>query len=194
MTEEVSTYAIEQRSCYVKIRYRVRIADGPVLKGGADPEVMDFVTGYGQVVPGLEKRLVGHAAGDKLAFTVPPDEAFGPRHPQLVIEKNKEDFHFPQGMQPMVGMELPIILGSEGPDTVMIREIKEKTIVVDANHPLSGASLQYELEIVEARPANADDVCAEWEEKGDGTSCSAEGACSSGLCQVVLGNNEQSEN
>jgi FKBP-type peptidyl-prolyl cis-trans isomerase 2 len=91
-------------------------------------------------------------------------------------------------------MELPMLMSdSEGPDTVMIKEIKADTIVIDANHPLSGSSLQYDLEIVEARPATADDVCAEWEEQGSGTSC-GESACSSNLCQLVLGQTEPAEN
>lgn len=195
MTEDVSTYKIVERSCYVKIRYMVRVPNGPVLKGGSEPELMDFVTGFRQVVPGLEKRLLGHSTGEKLAFTVPPEEAFGPRHPELVIEKSKADFHFPPGWSPFIGMELPMIISeSEGPDTVMIKEIKADTIVVDANHPLSGSSLQYDLEIVEARPATSDDVCAEWEEQGGGESCGEEGACSSGLCQMVLGKTEPTEN
>jgi FKBP-type peptidyl-prolyl cis-trans isomerase SlyD len=195
MTEDISLYRIAERSCYVKLRYMVRIPNGPVLKGGTEPEVMDFVTGYFQVVPGLEKRLVGHSAGDKLTFTVPPEEAFGPRHPELVIERNKSDFHFPPGWIPFVGMELPMLTSeSEGPDTVMIREIKEDAIVIDANHPLSGASLYYDLEIVEARPATADDVCAEWEEHSDGGSCEESAACSSGLCQLVLGRSGPSDN
>lgn len=191
MTEEGAFYKISERSSFVKIRYRVRIPDGLVLKGAQDPELMDFVTGYSQVVPGLERRLVGHSVGEKMAFTVPPEEAFGPRYPELVIEKNSADFRFPPGMSPYIGMELPIIFsGSDGPDTVMIREIKGDTIVVDANHALAGASLQYDLEIVEARPATADDVCSEWEEEGSGESCGEGGACASGLCQMVLGKSD----
>jgi FKBP-type peptidyl-prolyl cis-trans isomerase 2 len=69
MSEDASTYKIAERSCFVKIRYMVKIPNGPVLKGGTERELMDFVTGYRQVVPGLEQRLLGHSVGEKLAFT-----------------------------------------------------------------------------------------------------------------------------
>jgi FKBP-type peptidyl-prolyl cis-trans isomerase SlyD len=184
-----STYEITDRSCYVKIGYMVRVVDGPVLKGAGEREVMDFVTGYGHVVPGLERRLVGHSPGESLSFTVPADEAFGERHQELVIEKSKADFHFPPGFEPYPGMELPLVTrGSDSPDTVMIREVRQDSIVVDLNHPLAGLALQYDLEIIEARPANSTDVCSEWEEKG------AEENCCSGPCEVVLGKEDTTIN
>lgn len=194
MSEGSSLYKISERSSFVKIRYRVRIPDGLVLKGAQELEFMDFVTGYAQVVPGLEKRLVGRSIGEKMEFTVPPEEAFGPRYSELVIEKNRADFHFPPGMTPHIGMELPIIFsGSDGPDTVMIKAIKGDTIVVDANHALAGASLQYELEIVEARPATSEDICSEWDEQCGEGACGEGESCASGLCQMVLGKPETAD-
>jgi FKBP-type peptidyl-prolyl cis-trans isomerase SlyD len=167
----------------------VRVVDGPVLKGAGDPEIMDFVTGYRHVVPGLERRLVGHRSGESLSFTVPADEAFGPRHQELVFEKSKTDFHFPPGFEPYPGMELPLVTrGSDAPDTVMIREVREDSIVVDMNHPLAGLALQYDLEIIEARPATSSDVCSEWEETG------SEGDCCSEPCQIVVGGGDENVN
>ncbi len=185
-----SPYTIEASSGYVKIRYKVKVADGPVLKGAGQPEIMDFVTGYRQVVPGLEKRLVGHAQGERLAFAVPPEEAFGPKYQELVIEKNRADFHFPVGMEPYPGMELPMIgRDDDAPDSVVIRRVTDDTIVVDANHPLAGATLEYDLEIIEARPATSSDVCSEWEaEKSE--SCAS---CSGSPQQIVLGVQEDPE-
>jgi len=182
---------IEGSKFYVKIRYTVRVADGPILKGAHGPEVMDFVTGYRQVIPGLEMRLLGHEVGEKLSFSVPPEEAFGPRHQELVIEKSKEDFHFPAGMEPYPGMELPLVTGdSNAPDTVTIREVREDSIVIDANHPLSGATLEYSLEIVEARPASSSDLCEEWEEQRG----AKEEPCCSSPHQIILGAQEPEAN
>jgi FKBP-type peptidyl-prolyl cis-trans isomerase 2 len=175
-------YRIAEASSYVKIRYKTRIPGGPVLKGAGEPEVMDFVTGYLQVIPGLEKRLVGGAVGEKHSFTVPPEEAFGEFREELLIEKSKEDFHFPAGMKPYPGMELPLVTrGADGPDTVMIRAIKEETIVIDLNHPMAGKSLQYELEIVEARPAKESDVCGEWDKQ------KTDQACCPAIPEIILG-------
>lgn len=184
MTDQTPSgpYAITDHKSYVKMRYRVQIADGPVLKGAVEPEIMDFVTGFLHVIPGLEKRLLGKQTGDRLSFTVPPEEAFGQRRPELVIEKTKADFHFPAGMEPYPGMELPIVTGNlDAPETVMIREVKDDTIVIDLNHPLSGCALVYDLEILEARPATDTDVCSEWEASGEEST-----ACSS-IQQIVLG-------
>lgn len=176
-------FAITDSRCYVKIRYRVRVVEGPILKGADEPEVMDFVTGFAQVIPGLETRLLGRCQGEKLSFTVPAEEAFGPRHSELVFEKSKADFHFPAGFEPYPGMELPFICESEGaPDTVRIKEIRDTGIVIDCNHPLAGAALEYDLEIEEARPAKETDVCANWEESSCQSDCST---CSPH--EIVLG-------
>jgi FKBP-type peptidyl-prolyl cis-trans isomerase 2 len=183
------TYKIADRSGYVKIGYTVRVVDGPVLKGAGEREVMDFVTGYRHVVPGLERRLVGRCAGEKLSFTVPADEAFGQRQEELVIEKSKADFHFPSGFEPYPGMELPLVTrGSDAPDTVMIREVRQDSIVIDLNHPLAGLALQYDLEIMEARPARSTDVCSEWEEQG------TEGNCCSDACLTLPGMGDADNN
>lgn len=190
-TTTPSTYRIEDSGGYVKISYTVKIADGPVLKGAGAPEIMDFVTGYRQVVPGLEKRLIGHSQGERLAFAVPPEEAFGARHQELVIEKNKADFHFPSGMEPYAGMELPMICSdTNAPDSVIIREVRDDTIVIDANHPLSGATLEYDLQIIEARPAKSSDICSEWEAE-ESESCEP---CGCSPHQIVLGMGDAKEN
>lgn len=184
------TYTISDSMCYVKIKYSVSIENGPLLKGGSEPEIMDFVTGYQHVVPGLEKRLIGHKIGEILSFTVPAEEAFGPRIDELVIEKQKSSFHFPDGYVPFPGMELPVVTNNENaPDTARIKEVKDNTIVVDLNHPLAGASLQYELEIIEARPAKPEDVCSEWDQQQ--SNCQ-DNVCGSSLQQIVL-EGEESE-
>ncbi len=183
MSDTNIPYAIQEKGSYVKILYMVRIPNGRIIKGAPDRETLEFITGYAQVIPGLEKTLEGHALGDKLNFVVPHELAFGPRYPQLLIEKNRSEFHFPPRFKPYIGMELPIIIeGGEGPDTVTIRELKEDTIVVDGNHPLAGATLEYDLEIVEARPAKEQEICAEWE--GDSAK---EGAPCSSPCELILG-------
>ncbi len=170
---------------YVKIRYTVRIPQGPILKGAGQPEVMDFVTGYMQVVPGLENRLIGHCAGEKLSFTIPPHEAFGDRREDLVIEQPKDEFHFPQGVTPYPGMEIPLVSsGDNAPDTVVITAVREQTILIDLNPPMAGVPLHYDLEILEARAARSEDVCSEW------TPETSEQACCPSVQQIVLGADE----
>ena len=176
-------YEIDASGAYVKIRYKVKIVKGPVLKGADQPEIMDFVTGYTQVIPGLEKRLIGAKQGQKMVFDVPAEEAFGKRDENLVFVKDRKDFHFPPGLDPYPGMEISVILGAEeGPDTVTIKDVREDGIVIDFNHSLSGFDLSYELEIVEARPSRASDVCAEWDKKPEDDS-----SCACAPHEIVLG-------
>ncbi len=161
-------YKIQDSGSYVKIRYRVRIVGGPSLKGSPELETMDFVTGYGHVIPGLEKRLVGETNGRKLTFDVPAQEAFGMRDEKMVFLKKIEEFHFPPGVKPFPGMEIPVICNDdEGPGSVTIKDVREDGIVIDFNHALAGFALGYELEIIEARPSRESDVCAEWDKKAD---------------------------
>jgi FKBP-type peptidyl-prolyl cis-trans isomerase SlyD len=185
MTDPIMTRnsAILDSKYYVKIQYRVKVVGGPILKGTQSPELMDFVTGFGHVIPGLEKRLLGRRTGEKLSFVVPPHEAFGERFDELVFEKKRADFRFPVGLEPYPGMELPLVSDNlAAPDTVIIREVRDDSIVVDCNHPLAGLSLEYDLEIVEARPARDTDMCAEWEEKVQ--DCDA--GCSCSPHEIVL--------
>ncbi len=183
-------FRVTDSRSYVKIRYTVRVENGPVLKGAGELEEMDFVTGYGHVIPGLERRLIGHTRGERLSFAVPAEEAFGTRRQELVIEKNRDEFHFPQGLEPYPGMQLPLIgPGSDAPDTVMIREVKGDRIVIDLNHPLSGLPLLYDLEIIEVRPAEEKDMCAEWDEKPVSDMC---GGCAPH--EIVLGQGDPEQN
>ncbi|MGC8605100.1 MAG: FKBP-type peptidyl-prolyl cis-trans isomerase [Desulfomonilaceae bacterium] len=175
-SSNLEPYKIQDSGSYVKIRYRVRIVGGPILKGGSELEIMDFVTGYGHVIPGLEKRLVGETYGKKLTFEVPAEEAFGVRDEKMVFLKKMEEFHFPPGLKPFPGMELPVLCNDdEGPGTVTIKDVRDDGIVIDFNHALAGFPLGYDLEIIEARPSRQSDVCAEWDKKaGDSTeSCCA---------------------
>ncbi|MEW6350774.1 MAG: FKBP-type peptidyl-prolyl cis-trans isomerase [Thermodesulfobacteriota bacterium] len=182
----VTFYEIEPAQSYVRISYTVKIADGPVLKGAGEPAEMDFVTGFRQVVPGLERRLVGKAAGMRLAFTVPAEEAFGTRNEELVIEKRAADFHFPPHIKPYPGMEIPLVApGTAVPETVAIKEVRAESIVIDLNHPLAGAALEYDLHIVEARPASEQDICSEWQEAPCSESCGD--SCGGRPHEIVLG-------
>lgn len=170
-----SNHAVQDLKWYVKIGYRVNVVDGPVLKGAEQPEIMDFITGFQQVVPGLEKRLIGRETGERLSFDVPPEEAFGPRFEELQVTKPISEVHLPQGMTPVPGMEIPVLTGMEqGPDSARVVEVTPDSVVLDLNHSLAGRTLHYELEILESRPAKEQDMCAEWEEQPvSNMSCSA---------------------
>ena len=181
--KDLGVFNILDSGSYVKIRYKVKIVGGPILKGAEELEIMDFVTGYKQVIPGLETRLLGHVNGDKLSFEVPADEAFGLRNEDLVFVKKKEEFHFPPGFVPYPGMEISVICDADsGPDTVTIKDVRDDGIVIDFNHALAGHALAYEIEIVEARPSRSTDVCAEWDKDP-----ASQTSCGSVPQEIILG-------
>jgi len=148
---------VREKGSRVKIRYTLSTATGSIVKG--DPReglaVLEFFTGYDQLMPTLEKRLIGKKEGEALRLVIPAEEAFGPYDPGLV--KKKRYTEFPQGKDLEEGRW--VLARDEKTRTSYGYFVKEKTdehIVVDYNHPLAGETLVYDLEIVaveEATPA-----------------------------------------
>ena len=145
---------IKETGMYVRIKYTVRLSSGEILKG--DPkeglEHMDFFTGFEQVLPGLESRLVGLAEGDEVTLTIPPEEAFGVYDPALVKEKSFSEF--PEGKDFETGKWVEA--KNEDYKINHLYYVKAKSaesITLDYNHPLANKTLIYQLKIVEARPA-----------------------------------------
>ena len=99
MGDRRTTDLIQEKGTYVKIRYSLRTDEGEYVKG--DPReglaILEIFTGYNQLIPGLEKRLVGVGAGEKMQPRLSVEEAFGPYLPEQVKEKTYEDF--PEGRQ-----------------------------------------------------------------------------------------------
>ena len=158
MGESRRTEVIQEKGTYVKIRYCLKTADGEYIKG--DPRegfaILEIFTGYNQLIPGLEKRLVGKSAGDKMQPRLPADEAFGPYRPEKVKQKGYDEF--PEGRQLEEGRWA--VARDEKTGTAYGYFVKKKEkdrIVLDYNHPLAGKELIYDLEIVEVRPATEEE-------------------------------------
>jgi len=150
---------IQEKGTYVKIRYCLRTAQGEYIKG--DPReglaILEVFTGYNQLIPGLERRLVGMKAGEKMQPRLSPDEAFGPYRPEEVKEKGYDEF--PEGR----GLEEGrwVVARDDATGTAYGYFVKKKDkekMILDYNHPLAGKELVYDLEILEARPATEEEV------------------------------------
>jgi FKBP-type peptidyl-prolyl cis-trans isomerase SlyD len=151
--------SIEEKGTYVKIRYRLKTGEGEYVKG--DPRegfaILEVFTGYDQLIPGLEKRLVGRKAGEKMQVRLPPEEAFGPYRPDLVQEKRYDEF--PEGRHLEEGRWA--VARDDQTRTsygYFVKKKEKDRIVLDYNHPLAGKELIYDLEIREARPAAEEEV------------------------------------
>jgi FKBP-type peptidyl-prolyl cis-trans isomerase SlyD len=158
MGEKSKSDLIQEKGTYVKIRYSLRTAEGEYIKG--DPReglaILEIFTGYNQLIPALEKRLLGMAAGDKMQPRLSVEEAFGPYLPEMVKEKGYDEF--PEGSRLEEGKWA--VARDETTHTAsgyFVKEKRKDRIVLDYNHPLAGKELVYDLEILEARPATEEE-------------------------------------
>ena len=150
---------IRDLGSYVRIRYTVSLESGEIIKG--DPadslEYMDFVTGFNQVLPGLERRVIGLKKGDEVTIEIPPEEAFGPYDPSLVQEKSLAEF--PQGESLEVGKwVLATNVQHKIKSGYLVREKDSHSITLDYNHPFAGKTLVYDAAVVEVRAATQDEL------------------------------------
>jgi FKBP-type peptidyl-prolyl cis-trans isomerase SlyD len=150
---------IQEQGTFVSIVYTLRLESGEIVKGNPAKslEHMTFITGYNQVLPGLERRLLGLRQGENVEIVVPAKEAFGESDPELVVEKTFEEF--PQGRNLNPGRW---VLAKNPEHRVSfgyyVREKRPKSVVLDYNHPLAGKSLHYTIQIIEARPATREEL------------------------------------
>jgi FKBP-type peptidyl-prolyl cis-trans isomerase SlpA len=131
----------------VKVHYTGKLDSGQVLDSSKDREPLEFKIGEGKLIPGFENGVVGMKLQESKTIKIPSSEAYGEKKPELMIEV--ENQQLPENLKPEVGMELV----SKSPDgqeqIVKIAEVKDASIVVDANHPLAGQDLTFEVELVD---------------------------------------------
>ncbi len=131
----------------VKVHYHGKLTSGETFDSSAGREPLEFEVGSGMVIKGFDEGVTGMAVGDKKTINIPFNEAYGPRNPEMVIDMPKE--RFPEDMEVEVGMPLVMSDGQGQQFQVTIVEIKESSVVLDANHPLAGKDLVFDLELVE---------------------------------------------
>lgn len=133
----------------VTIEYRGTLDSGEEFDASAKHgQPLTFTLGEGQVIPGFEKAVEGMEVGEKKTFTLAPDDAYGQRRDDLVIEFPKaqlegSDVELEEGKE--VGLQTP-----QGPIPARIEKVGEETVTIDANHPLAGQNLTFEIELVSA--------------------------------------------
>jgi peptidylprolyl isomerase len=131
----------------VKVHYHGRLDNGETFDKSEGREPLEFEVGSGMVIKGFDDGVTGMAVGDKKTVNIPFDDAYGPRNPEMIIEMPKE--RFPKDMEIEVGMPLGMSDGQGQQFQVIITEIKEEVVMLDANHPLAGHDLTFDLELVE---------------------------------------------
>lgn len=130
----------------VRIHYTGTLNDGTQFDSSAGRDPLEFETGAGAVIPGFDAAVRDMEVGAKKTVTLPAKEAYGDVRDEMVGDIPKD--RFPAEMELQVGMPLQM-QGPQGPLPVVVKEIKEDAVTIDANHPLAGKDLTFELELVE---------------------------------------------
>lgn len=131
----------------VKVHYHGKLTTGETFDSSAGREPLEFEVGSGSVIKGFDEGVTGMSVGEKKTINIPFDEAYGPVNPEMIIDMPKE--RFPAEMELEVGMPLMMSDGQGHQFQVTITEIKEVSVMLDANHPLAGKDLIFDLELVE---------------------------------------------
>lgn len=131
----------------VKVHYHGKLTSGETFDSSAGRQPLEFEVGSGMVIKGFDNGVMGMVVGDKRTVTIPVDDAYGPRNPDMMINFPKD--RFPEGMEVEVGM--PLVMNNASGEQFQVRvvEIEGENVVLDANHPLAGEELVFDIELVE---------------------------------------------
>ena len=140
----------------VTIHYKVVDAEsGELIDSSEDSQPMTYLHGAQNIVPGLEKALEGKSVGDEVEVTVKPADAYGERSEEGIQQVPIEMFEDMEKIEP--GMTL-MVETEDGPLNLVVTEVDETTVTVDANHPMAGKSLTFSVKIKEVRDASEEEV------------------------------------
>jgi peptidylprolyl isomerase len=131
----------------VRIHYTGKLEDGTEFDSSAGRDPLEFALGGGQVIPGFDSAVEGMTVGDTKSVTIQPEEAYGPRHDQLIQDVPRNQL--PDDMTPMVGMELQAQNETGEVMRFSVTAVDNESITVDGNHPLAGKALAFDIELVE---------------------------------------------
>jgi peptidylprolyl isomerase len=132
----------------VAVHYKGMLDDGSVFDSSEGRDPLEFVLGEGNVIPGFEQAVAGMEVGDSKTVKIPCAEAYGERNEDMMMAVPRDQV--PPEITPEVGMMLQIQT-PQGPMPVRVGKVTEENIMLDANHPLAGQDLTFELELVEVR-------------------------------------------
>ncbi|RLC32234.1 MAG: peptidylprolyl isomerase [Deltaproteobacteria bacterium] len=130
----------------VKVHYTGKLESGEIFDSSVNRDPLEFVIGGGNIIPGFENGVLGMEEGSSVNITIPPEEAYGNRNEQFVVQVNRNEF--PENITPQVGLQLQMTQPNGEPVVVRIVDMSDDTITLDANHPLAGETLFFEVELV----------------------------------------------
>jgi len=136
------------------IHYTLTDDDGQVIDKSPEAQPLQYFHGAGNIVPGLEKALAGKQPGDTLKVDVKPEEAYGVRNEQLVQVVPRTAFQGVDKIEP--GMQFQA-RSERGPMLVTVVEANDEQVRIDANHPLAGRNLHFDVKVADVREASEEE-------------------------------------
>ncbi len=130
----------------VLLHYTGTLEDGTEFDSSRGGDPLQFTVGGGEVIPGFEEAVVGMAPGETKTFTIPADEAYGPRRDDLVMQVARDQF--PPEIDFAVGQQYPVEVNEGQVVLVTVAALDSETVTLDANHPLAGKDLTFAVEVV----------------------------------------------
>lgn len=131
----------------VKVHYTGKLSDGEVFDSSVDREPLEFSLGQKQVIPGFENAVLGMEQGEKKTITIPSGEAYGPHRSDLVVDVQKNQV--PPDITPEPGLQLQLRQQDGTIINVTVTGVTDTSVTLDANHPLAGKDLTFEIELVD---------------------------------------------
>lgn len=131
----------------VRIHYTGTLTDGSTFDSSAGRDPLEFTVGSGQIIPGLDKAMPGMEVGEKKQVQVPADDAYGQPNPeaQQAVPRAEIPDHIPLDL----GTQLQVQTPNGQAMQVTVVEVTDEQVTLDANHPLAGKDLTFDIELVE---------------------------------------------
>lgn len=130
----------------VKVHYTGKLEDGTEFDSSVGAEPLEFDLGAAQVIEGFENAIIGMKEGETKTVVIPVEQAYGPINEEYVLKAPRDNM--PPDLDPFVGLQLLMPVPNAEPVPVIITEVSDVEITLDANHPLAGKELTFELELV----------------------------------------------
>lgn len=142
---------------FVAIEYRLTDDDGEELDSSGEDGPLTYVHGMQEIIPGLERALEGHLAGDQFQVTIEPADAYGERIEELCMELPRDEFENADELE--LGMQFSLTDEEEDEDMVVaVIDFDDEVVVVDGNHPLAGLTLHFDVKVHDVRPATVEEI------------------------------------